>query len=71
MITAVFLYDLFCHYLYDDFGGDARATLHTFNIGWPLQNLSHRLLYTWIGHEIFGTDIRVVMGSNGSKISEV
>ena len=33
--------------------------------------LMHRLLYTWIGHEIFGTDIRVVMGSNGSKISEV
>ena len=33
--------------------------------------LHHRLLYTWIGHEIFGTGIRVLMGSNGSKISEV
>ena len=32
---------------------------------------NHRLLYTWIGHEIFGTDIRVVMGSNGIEISEV
>ena len=36
-----------------------------------LNKYSHRLLYTWIGHEIFRTDIRVVMGSNGSKISKV
>ena len=36
-----------------------------------IRRFTGRLLYTWIGHEIFGTDIRVVMGSNGSKISVV
>ena len=37
----------------------------------PESRLHHILLYTWIGHEIFGTGIRVVMGSNESKIYKV
>ena len=35
-VSLWFILSLFIRW----FRGDARATLHTFNIGWPLQNLS-------------------------------